>query len=267
MSGFAGFVNLDGAPIDRAVLTKMMEAIAFRGPDARNTWSGEAACLGHTLLQTTDESADEHQPLSFDGKVWIVADARIDARQELVADLRARGRDVDINVPDVELILGAWCIWQENCVEHLLGDFSFAIWDDGRRRLFCARDQMGVKPFYYAHVGSWVGFSNTLECVLWHPKVSCRLNDLSIADFLLFNANQEPATTAFADIQRLPAAHTAVWSDNSLKLRRYWTLPIDEPVFYRRQQDYVARFQELLRAAVSDRLRTGRVGIFMSGGL
>src|SRR6185369_11489285 len=94
-----------------------------------------------------------------------------------------------------------------------------------------------------------------------------RLNDLAIADFLLFDANQDPASTVFAEIQRLPPAHTAVWDERGLVLRKYWTLPIEEPVFYRRQRDYVAHFQELLRTAVGDRLRVGRVGVFMSGGL
>ncbi len=269
MSGIAGFVNLDRAPADCAILAGMMEAIAFRGPDAQDTWAGEAACLGHTLLKTTDEAENEHQPFSLDGKVWIVADARIDARRELAQELRTRGHDtaIDTGVTDVELILRAYCAWQENCVDHLLGDFAFGIWDAPRRLLFCARDHFGVKPFYYAHLGQSVIFSNTLESVRRHPAVSDRLNDLAIADFLLFDSNQDPATTAFADIQRMPAAHCAIWSENGLQLRRYWTLPIDEPIFYRRQQDYILRFQELLRTAVNDRLRTNRVGIFMSGGL
>ena len=267
MSGIAGIVNLDGEPIDCRLLTGMMEEIAFRGPDARNTWAGEGACLGHTLLRTTNESRDEHQPLSLDGKVWIVADARIDAREELAAVLRAYGQDVDVAVPDVELILFAWSVWRENCVEHLLGDFAFAIWDARERRLFCARDQMGVRQLYYAQVGQTVIFSNTLNCIRRHPGVSCRLNDLAIADFLLFDANQDPSATAFADIQRIPSAHSAMWGENGLQFRTYWTFPIDDPVFYSRQQDYVVHFRELLRTAVGDRLRVGRVGVLMSGGL
>src|SRR6185369_13725568 len=176
------------------------------------------ASLGHTLLRTTEESTHERQPLSLDGKVWIVADARIDARQELIAGLRAGEQEVEAAVPDVELILRAWHVWGESCVEHLLGDFAFAIWDAGRRRLFCARDQMGVRPFFYACPGRGVIFSNTLDCIRRHPAVSCRLNDLAIADFLLFDANQDPATTVFAEIQRLPPAHTAVWDERGLVL-------------------------------------------------
>ena len=83
----------------------------------------------------------------------------------------------------------------------------------------------------------------------------------------LSGSNEDPATTTFADIQRLPAAHTASWSGEGLRLRRYWTLPIDDLVHYPRPQDYTDRFLELLHVAVRDRLRTKRVGLYMSGGL
>ncbi len=97
--------------------------------------------------------------------------------------------------------------------------------------------------------------------------MSDRLNDLAIADFLLFDLNQDPATTSFADIQRIPPAHAATWSAAGMQLRRYWTLPIDEPIYFRRDDDYVDRFKELLDQAVDDRLRTKKIGVFMSGGL
>jgi asparagine synthase (glutamine-hydrolysing) len=100
-----------------------------------------------------------------------------------------------------------------------------------------------------------------------HPAVSDRLNDLAIADFLIFGVNKDPATTSFQDIARLPPAHTLTASDTGLAIRRYWTLPIEEPVYYRRSADYIDRFKELSRTVVSDRLRTDRVGVFMSGGL
>jgi len=267
VSGIAGIVNLDGAPVDPSILSRMVESIAFRGPDAQHTRIEGHAGFGHTLLKTTDEAERERQPLSMDGDVWIVADARVDARSDLIRDLRARGEDVAGDSPDVELILRSYRVWQENCVEHLLGDFAFGIWDARRRRLFCARDHLGVKSLYYAWDGKCVVFSNTLECVRRHPSVSDRLNDLAVADFLLFDLNQDKATTTFADVQRVPPAHSATWSETGLQVRRYWTLPIDEPLFYRRIDDYVDRFRELLTVAVSDRLRTDRVGVSMSGGL
>jgi asparagine synthase (glutamine-hydrolysing) len=268
MSGIVGIVHLDGAPVDRRVLVHMTNFLAFRGPDAQEIWMDGNFGFGHTLLKTTDESDHERQPLTLDGRVWIVADARVDARSELIWLLQTKQQeDLPANVPDVALILRAYQVWGEDCVEHLLGDFVFAIWDDARQCLFCARDHMGVKPFYYAHLGQKVIFSNTLECIRQHPAVSDRLNDLAIADFLLADSNQDPVTTTFADIQRLPPAHIGVWSGEQFRFRRYWIFPIDEPFISSRKQDYPERFRELLREAVSDRLRTKHIGIYMSGGL
>src|SRR4029079_14398296 len=108
--------------------------------------------------------------------VWIVADGRVDARRDLVRALGVETESAALRAPDVELILRAYLHWGEACVEHLLGDFAFAIWDGRRQQLFCARDHMGVKAFYYARVGRWFVFSNTLDCVRRHPDVSDRLH-------------------------------------------------------------------------------------------
>jgi asparagine synthase (glutamine-hydrolysing) len=267
VSGLVGVVNFDGAPVDRALLSSMTNSLGFRGPDATRTWIDGAAGFGHTLLKATDESDREEQPFTLDGRTWIVADARVDGRRELVSKLRAKGCDVSLDRPDCEMILHAYRVWGEACLDHLLGDFAFAIWDGPRRRLFCARDHMGIKPFYYLHTGSTVVFSNTLDCIRLHPSASDQLNELAIADFLLFEVNQENHTTAFAGIQRIAPAHAATWSEAGMHLRRYWTLPVDEPIRYRRLDDYTDRFKELLGDAVNDRLRTDRVGVFMSGGI
>jgi len=267
VSGIVGILRTDGAPAEPGLIKDLTDFLAFRGPDAQATWHDGAVAFGHTLLRTTAESESEYQPFTLDDKVWVVADARIDARRDLVRKLGTEVEAKLISAPDVELILRAYFRWGEDCVGHLLGDFAFAIWDSRSQRLFCARDHMGVKPFYYCHLGQWFLFSNTLECLCRHPAVSGKLNDLAIADFLLFGTNQDPATTSFRDIQRLPAAHTLTLSETGLVLRRYWTLPIEEAVYYRSDAEYVGQFKELLQEAVSDRLRTDRVGVFMSGGL
>ena len=157
------------------------------------------------MLRTTRESRHEQQPCSLDGRVWIVADARVDGQSELCQKLRSAGHDCRQSTNDAELILLAYRAWGDDCVRHLLGDFAFAIWDGPRQRLFCARDHFGVKPFYYARAGNCVVFSNTLSCVREHPAVSDEPNDLTIADFLLFGINQDETTTAYAGIRRLAA--------------------------------------------------------------
>ena len=247
----------------------MTEVMTFRGPDAQTVWSQGFVGFGHTLLQTTWESAAETQPLTIDRQVWIVADARIDDRQTLIEKLQLTHRTISSEqiLTDVELILQAYLRWGDNCTQHLLGDFAFAIWDDRTQRLFCARDHFGVKPFYYAQVSNCLLFSNTIACLRQHPQVSSQLNDRTVGDILLFDFNFDLATTIFADIQRLPPAHTLTWSlERGLQPRQYWTMPVPELIRYK-NQDYIDRFQELMSQAVGDRLRTDRVASFFSGGL
>ena len=255
MSGIAGIWNLNGAPVDRGLLEFMTRYLAFRGPDAQESWTAGPVGFGHTLLRTTFESEQEKQPASLNGQIWITADARIDARADLAAKLRDQGEPCRPADPDCELILRAYRAWGEACVEHLLGDFAFAIWDARTQRLFCARDHFGVKPFFYVRVGDHFIFSNTLNCVRIHPAVSEELNERAIADYLLFDGNAESDTTSFREIFRLPAAHSLSVQNGSLNVRRYWTLPVDSPVTYRHANEYVEKFLELLETAVSDRLR------------
>ena len=191
----------------------------------------------------------------------ISADARIDNRRELIKRLNASQ-----TTTDAELILLAYEAWGEDCVNHLLGDFAFAISDTRRKRIFCARDHFGVKPFFYSRVNGVFIFSNSLNAL--RPRVSDELNEVAIGDYLLFGLNQDLSSTTFRDIQRLPAAHTLTVTGDAIKIRRDWTLVMPEPVRFRDPQDYVERFEELLTTAVTDRLRgTDRIAISMSGGL
>ena len=268
MSGLCGIIhNNDGPPVDRQLLNAMTSFMTFRGPDVQNVWLDGQVGFGHTLLRTTFESEHEQQPICLDGRYWITADARIDGQTELKRKLAGKEYYPAETAPDAELILLAYRAWGESCLEHLIGDFAFAIWDSENKTLFCARDHFGVKPFYYSETASGFIFSNTLNCLRKHPEVSATLNDRAIGDFLLFDYNCDPGTTTFTDIQRLPAAHYLTWSDGKLRVNRYWTLPIPDQIRYRHDSEYIGHFRELLREAVRDRLRTDRVAVSMSGGL
>jgi len=266
VSGFAGILCIDGTVVDRELLQRLTDFQKFRGPDAQHMWMDGQVGFGHTLLKTGPDSQGEHQPFRL-GDVCIVADCRVDARLALIAELQARGHQGMAEAADAELILRAYSVWGNDCVQHLLGDFAFAIWDGQRRSLFCARDQMGVKPFYFAHLGSAIIFSNTLDCIRLHPAVSATLNDLAIADFLLFDNIQEPGATSFRDIQRLPPAHTLTYMGGKVSTRRYWSLSVSSPIRHPRQSECIEQFRELLDTAVADRLRTDGAGVMMSGGL
>lgn len=267
LSGIAGIFHRNGAPVERALLQSFADFLSSRGPDARTIWMDGSRGMAHALLRTTHESLSERQPASLEGRYWIIADARLDSRAELLAELERSRRAVRANTPDSELLLHAYATWGTRCVDRLRGDFSFALWDAKSKLLFCARDHFGIKPFYYAQLGELFLFSNTLNCIRLHPVVSGELNETAIGDFLLFGLNCDNATTSFRDIQRLPPAHFLTFSPEGLRIKRYWTPPADGRIRYAKPEEYVEHFQTLFESAVADRLRTDRVGILLSGGL
>jgi len=198
--------------------------------------------------------------------VTIAADARIDGRKELIEKLKTK-LSVKQSPSDAELILYAYEAWGEDCVKHLIGDFAFAIRDDRARRLFCARDHFGVKPFFYTRLANDLIFSNELNELRADPRVSDTLNEIAIGDYLLFGVNQDLSTTTFKDIQRLPPGHSLTVCDGSIKIHRYWTPSLPHETRFRDPRDYVERFSELLSIAIEDRLRSDRAAVLMSGGL
>jgi asparagine synthase (glutamine-hydrolysing) len=267
VSGIVGIVHFDGAPVEELLLQSLVDSLLYCGPDGHGSWLGNSIGLGHTMLRTTHESSAECQPAALGGRYWISADARLDARAELRSQLDLSNDGSAHPITDSELILRSYAKWGSACVEHLRGDFSFAIWDASNKRLFCARDQFGIKPFYYANVGSVLVFSNALDCIRLHPAVSSNLNDLAISDLLLFDIIREPGATAFAEIRRLPPAHILECGPSGISVRRYWSLPTCDSLHFKRSGDCVEQFRELLDRAVADRLRTASAGVLMSGGL
>src|ERR1700687_5799726 len=155
MSGFAAVFHSNGAPVDRAWLGTMADFLAFRGPDGREIWISDGIGRCHTLLRTSAETDGRAQIASRGGCLWIAGDVRVDDRETLIAKLPPGPRD-HITASSAELILHAYDAWGEACVEHLLGDFSFVIWDARQRRVFAARDHLGVRPLFYSQVGHWL---------------------------------------------------------------------------------------------------------------
>lgn len=213
----------------------------------------DGAPVDRDLFWSDGSVGFRQQPFTLDGSVWLIADARIDGASEF---------------PDAESILRAYEKFGETCVDHLIGDFAFAIWDKRLRRLFCARDHFGVKPFFYARAGNSFVFSNALDVLRRAARVSDELNETAVGDYLAFGLNQDLTTTIFRDIQRLPAGHTLSVANGAITTRRYWVPAVKNEIRFRDPQSYVDRFNELFSTAIKDRLRkTSRVSISMSGGL
>jgi asparagine synthase (glutamine-hydrolysing) len=267
VSGIVGILRRDGGPVERPLLRSLVASLAIRGTDAEEVWTDGKIGFGHAMLRTSERARNERQPANLAGQYWITTDARIDCRKELQAQLAAVGQACHKETSDSELILHAYAAWGKDCVQHLRGDFAFALWDSRERTLFCARDHFGIKPFYYAETHTSFFFANSFGCLRLLPEISDELNDAAIADFLLFGTNYDLESTAFRDIRRLPPAHTLVVSPNDVRLQRYWSAPVDGHIRYRHSDDYVEHFQLLLKESVADRLPNGPTGILLSGGL
>ena len=264
MSGIVGIVHASGAPVDQHLLQRLTDALPCGGPSASVNCNES---VGFGCTRRFPEQSRGVRSIAVENDFWIVADARIDGRDDLRRALTGRGcTDVE-SANDEQLILHAYATWDSDCVHHLIGDYAFAIWDHRKRRLFCARDHFGIKPFYYSLLPDGIVFSNTLDCVRLHPQVAHGLDDESIADFLLLGSNSNWASTTFASIKRVPPAHTLTFSGDDVRLQRYWEVSSRESVRFRREHDHVDKFLELLGQAVDDRTPADRIGIWLSGGL
>jgi len=267
MSGFAGIVCADGGTPDAKLLERMADRLAFRGPDATQVWTRPGAGFCFTFLRTGPSPQATSQPCTLDGRVWLLGDVRLDGRDDLRRELEQFGERTENSATDEELILRAWRLWGEEGLAKLLGDFSFALWDESAHQLRCVRDLLGVRPLYYAISGDDVCFSNTLDVLRLVPGLSGMLDPEFIADFLLAESSSDAARTAFRDIRRLPAGHELRYAGREPRLRRYAALPIEEPLSLMQENEYVERFQGLLKQAVRERLPREPSAIFLSGGL
>ena len=267
MSGFAGVISLDGAPPDSHLLERMAQTLAFRGPDGTHITAKPGAGFCFTFLRTGPAPQCPTQPCSLDGNVWLLGDVRLDGRDDLRRKLEQHGDELGEDITDEELVLRAWRCWREDCLPDLMGDYSFALWDAEARQLWCARDLMGARPFFYAHIDNWLYFANTLNAIRCAPDISSALDDHFIGDFLLQGWCFDLARSAFRDIARLPAGFLSCFSRDGQEVRRHTSLPIEEPLSLKREEEYVERFRDLLEIAVRERLPAGPVAIFMSGGL
>ena len=177
MSAIFGIINFDGRPVEETDLELMADTLVHRGPDTSDIWIKGAIGLGSRIFHSTLESFSEVLPYSdSETGLVIVADARIDNRSELGGSLGLI-KQVKSGIPDSLLILNAYKKWADDCVDYLIGDFAFAIWDDHRKRLFCARDHMGIRPFiHYVSQDEFV-FASEDKAVRKAPRVPTNINE------------------------------------------------------------------------------------------
>jgi asparagine synthase (glutamine-hydrolysing) len=266
MSAVFGFLQRDGRHASPAALRQMESALRHRGPDGIASLCEGPAALGNCLLRTDAALRVEHFLLRDlpAGRI-LAADARVDNREELWGRLH-RPRPATPQ-HDGALILASYERWGERCVEHFVGDFAFAIWDSREQALLLARDQLGVRPLYYHASPGLVVFATTLPGLLAHPAVPRRTSELQIAEHLT-GFIDDPELTFFADVLRLPAAHTLRITSERSARRRYWSLDPQREIRLANTAAYADAFRDLFTEAVRCRSRTSfPLGATLSGGL
>jgi asparagine synthase (glutamine-hydrolysing) len=269
MSGIFGIVRCGEARVAEAELAQMADELKHRGPDGIRYSARDNVGLGHCMLQSTPESLHEILPFRDDASgLVITADARIDNREQLIEDIPVRPASGAI-ISDSHLILCSYRKWGEACVDHLLGDFAFVIWDERAHSLFVARDHMGCKPFYYhCHDGLFV-FASSASGVARIPEVKATLNEGRLADYLVRELEGINKTcTWYNEISRLPPAHCGDFRDNCFHARQYWALEPAEIGHLQSDEDYLQAFTEVYEEAVRVRLRCqAEPASMLSGGL
>ncbi len=267
MSGIAGIFHFDGRPVDPRLLEAMSATLAHRGPDGAALWSDGSVGLAHRMLHATPESLRETQPLSDESsQLVLVLDGRIDNREELRAAIESAGGHLRDDT-DAELVLKSYECWAEDSPKHLLGDFAFAIWDARRRRLFCARDPLGNKPFFYRCDHNTFAFASEMQPLFVDPEFPCQLN-LPLVGMYLSDYFSEPEDTLYLGVSRLRAAHSMKVESGAAHKARYWDVDPERSIRYRTDDEYAEHYLDLFRQSVRDRVRAhGALGFTLSGGL
>lgn len=267
MSGFFGILREDGQPVSERFLQEIAEALRFRGPDGVSVWQegGMGGCFAK--MRTGPVAQAEQMPAGLGGPLRLWGDVRLDGRRELLEQLGQEGVKLREEAASEEYLLTAWRKWGADALGKVIGDFSVAVWDERTRTLWCARDFIGARPFYYANVGPIFCCSNTLDVLRLVPEVSNDLDETYLGDFLLQGWCAEPSRTVYRDIRRLPEGHVLQLAEGRFSVRRFLKLPIEEPLRLKRPEEYVQNYVELLKAAVRDRLPEKATALYLSGGI
>src|SRR6516164_8528057 len=222
MCGIAGIASIDGTPVPRldAALSVLDRLVAHRGPDGNGRWSCRSRRMGlaHRRLAIIDLSTTARQPMIAPGPTVISYNGEIynylELRDALAPVWNFR------SASDTECILAAYDRYGVDCLDHLRGMFAFAIWDDCRKRLFCARDRFGIKPFYYAIVGNLFVFASEAKALLpFVPEIAS--DPEALAEYLTFQYTIGEATL-FRGIRQLLPGHSLIVENGRVHVRRYW---------------------------------------------
>ncbi len=268
MCGIAGIVEFNrSAEVDPRVLRRMCAAMVHRGPDDEGIRVEGRVGLGMRRLSIIDVVGG-HQPLSNeDGTIWIVFNGEIYNHAVLRPQLEAQGHRYRTNC-DTETIVHLYEECGSDCVRHLRGMFAFAIWDSRKRKLFAARDRLGIKPLYYRLTSDSFIFGSEIKVIMEAPGVQAEFNRETLPEYLAFGY-LSGEDTMYGGIRKLMPGHTLELSESGdVQIREYWDLPLTGGDESHDETFYVQKYRSLLEESVASHLMSDvPLGVFLSGGL
>lgn len=268
MCGIVGIINRKSKPSTQT-LKLMADAIAHRGPDGDDYWISDNynIGMGHRRLAIIDLTISGSQPMnSICGRYTIVYNGEIYNYIEIKNSLISKGFEFKTNT-DTEVILNLFKYKGVKCLDDFDGMFSFAIWDDVEKTLFCARDRFGEKPFYYYSDNNFFIWGSEIKAIrisgvnipINYEKVNAWLHSLPTKNV------HEPL---FSGVKSLKAGHYLIVKDLSVSTKKYWNINLQQSIKYNNEGDYIHHFLTLLIESISRRLRSDvQIGSCLSGGI
>jgi asparagine synthase (glutamine-hydrolysing) len=264
MCGIAGKVDRD-AGVSAALIERMCERQAHRGPDSRGVFAGDGVGLGIQRLRVIDLETGDQPVYNEDRSVVVVLNGEIYNYRELRRELRERGHSFS-TMGDTEVIAHLYEEEGPELVRRLSGMFAFALWDERRRRLLIARDRVGKKPLFYSQRGGSLAFASELAALMADPGIPREVDLAALDCYLAYGYVQAPRSI-WGAVRKLPPAHRLIWEDGGARIERYWRLD------YSRKLDApLPELEEELRRKVADAVRRRLVadvplGALLSGGV
>ncbi len=256
-----------GYPVDSSTEEKMLSTMKRRGPDGNGVYENEDITILHARLSIIDPQGGK-QPMKLfrEGETFVITyNGELYNAGQLRKELESLGHTFSGH-SDTEVLLHAYAQWREGCLEKLNGIYAFAVYEERTKRLFLARDRIGVKPLFYRQDSQGLLFASEIKTILAHPAVSAELDTDGIAQLLLLGPGRKPGSGVFRGVRELEPGMYGIYENGKLSLHRYWKLKDREHrESFGETSDHVRQLlvDAILRQTVSD----VPVGTFLSGGL
>ena len=264
MCAIAGILSLEAK---QETLDRMLKSMARRGPDAAGIWQKENCCLLHSRLAIIDPAGGaQPMELHYGGEHYVlVYNGELYNTEEIRARLIQNGHRFDGH-SDTEVVLHAYAQWGKSCLEQLNGIFAFGVWEAGKKRLFLARDRIGVKPLFYMLQQSGLLFASEMKTILCHPSVRTQLDPQGASELILLGPGRTPGCGIFKGMQELEPGCCGYFEAGKLTIQRYWKLQDRE--HQENFEDTVSHVRYLVLDAIRRQMVADvPVGTFLSGGL